>query len=115
VVLGWVFFRAETLSGAMRMLSAMGMVGNAGHGGVAVLMWNAGLQWSAAALWCGVLLAAAVWAPNSNAIGSRALQWCEHASLGRTVVGTVGLLGVAFLLLVNAARDSVSAFIYFNF
>ena len=27
----------------------------------------------------------------------------------------LGVLGVAFLLLVNMARDSVSAFIYFNF
>ncbi len=115
VVVGWVFFRAETLPGAMRMLSAMTGGADAAQGGVAVLMWNAGLQWSAAAVWCGVLLATAVWAPNANAIGSRALQWCEHVSLGRTVAGTVGLLGVAFLLLVNAARDAVSAFIYFNF
>jgi alginate O-acetyltransferase complex protein AlgI len=122
VVVAWVFFRAETLPGALRMLSAMaGMPGYAGMDradsmhSVSALMWNAGLEWSAALMWCGVLGAIAVVGPNSNAIGHKALKWCGQATLARTVVATVGGLGVAFLLLVNMARDSVSAFIYFNF
>lgn len=113
VVVGWVFFRAETLSGALRMLSAM--AGGGENNEILTLLWNAGLQWSAGVAWCAGLGVIALLAPNSNALGRKALELCESPSLARPFACTLGLLVTAFLLLVNTARDSVSAFIYFNF
>jgi alginate O-acetyltransferase complex protein AlgI len=114
VVVGWVFFRAQTLGGAMRMLDAMAGQAQAGLSGMP-LFWNAGLQPSAALVWCAVLGAVATLLPNSNWLGARVLAWCETPSVLRAALGTACLLSVLFLVVVNAARDSVSAFIYFNF
>jgi alginate O-acetyltransferase complex protein AlgI len=114
VIVGWVFFRAQTLGGAMRMLEAMAGQAHAGLVGMP-LLWNAGLQPSAALVWCVVLATVATLLPNSNWLGARVLAWCESPSVLRTAFGTACLLSVLFLVVVNAARDSVSAFIYFNF
>jgi hypothetical protein len=53
--------------------------------------------------------------PNSNAIGERtAILVRRHVSWPFALLG--GALGLcAFLVAINATRDSVSAFIYFNF
>jgi alginate O-acetyltransferase complex protein AlgI len=114
VVIGWVFFRAHTLGGAMRMLEAMAGQAQAGIAGMP-LFWNAGLQPSTALAWCAVLGAVATLLPNSNWLGARVLAWCETPTVLRTALGTAGLLSVLFLVVINAARDSASAFIYFNF
>ncbi len=111
VVVAWVFFRATSFEGAARMLIAM-----AGEGGSPQALWNAGLQAHAGWLWCGALGALALWAPNSNRIG----LWLEQrASQGAAWwpwwMGTVGLALALFMVLLNTVRDSVSAFIYFNF
>src|SRR5690606_38934048 len=54
VIVAWVFFRAETLGGALRTLEAMaGQAG--GTAAVHALLWNAGLDMSVGVLWCGVL------------------------------------------------------------
>lgn len=114
-VVAWVFFRSETLSGAVRMLT--GMAGLS-PGGVdtGLLLWNAGLQPSAAALWCAVLGLVAVSMPNSNAIGERLLALLHKGDAMRSAaVGAAAVVGVILLVVVNTARDSVSAFIYFNF
>ena len=113
VVVAWVLFRAETLGGAGRVLQGMvaGSVGQDAH----PLLWNAGLHWHTGALWCAVLGAVALWAPNSNRIGDRLLWQLRERPQTRPLVGGAALVAVLGLLVVNSARDSVSAFIYFNF
>ena len=114
VVVAWVFFRAETLPGALRVLEAMlgqgAAVADAGR-----LLWNAGLAASVGWGWVAVLGAAAVWAPNSNRIGERVLAAFAQSDQRWAFWGAAGLVGTLFVALVNNARDSVSAFIYFNF
>lgn len=113
-VLAWVFFRAETLPGALRMLQ--GMAGLAPTGlDEGLLLWNAGLQAQTAWLWCAVLGVVAVWLPNSNAIGERLLERLRTGVMLRPWVGGAALASVVALVVLNTARDSVSAFIYFNF
>ena len=113
VVVAWVVFRAETLSGAGRILA--GMARPAFELQVHVLMWNAGLQLSSGAIWCSTLAAIAFLAPNSNRIGELLLRVCHAQPLSRALIGGASLAAIAFLLLLNLTRDSVSAFIYFNF
>jgi len=113
VIVGWVFFRAETLGGAVRVINAM--VGRGAAAAELELLWNAGLHAQTALFWCVALGAVATLAPNSNRIGTRLLAALQQPSMIRAAAATVGLISVAFLVLVNTARDSVSAFIYFNF
>jgi alginate O-acetyltransferase complex protein AlgI len=114
VVVAWVFFRAETLTGALRMLQ--GMAGTRPDADdLRPLLWNAGLRPSAGLLWCAVLGAIAFFAPNSNRIGMRVLEMVRHRAVARRLIGGAALTAVLLLVLINAARDSVSAFIYFNF
>ena len=112
VVVAWVFFRATTLDGALAILRAMA-------GGelrdVHPLLWNAGLDLSTGALWCLALGAVAVLAPNSNRIGERLLDNARRYPATRVGAGSFVLCTVLLLVLVNTARDAVSAFIYFNF
>jgi alginate O-acetyltransferase complex protein AlgI len=113
VVVGWVFFRAESLGGAQRILAAM-----AGRGASALeleILWNAGLHIHTALRWCAVLGGAAALSPNSNLIGMKVQAALQHPSRLRAAIATAAVLGVAFLVLLNTARESVSAFIYFNF
>jgi alginate O-acetyltransferase complex protein AlgI len=78
-------------------------------------LWNAGLSATAAATWCAALGALAVLAPNSNRIGQWLLDTLSHAGWVRIAAATAGACVVLGLVLLNAVRDSVSAFIYFNF
>ena len=112
VIAAWVFFRAHTHQGALLMLQAM-----AGSGAPmeSTALWNAGLSATAAATWCAALGALAVLAPNSNRIGQWLLDTLSHAGGVRIAVATAGACVVLGLVLLNAVRDSVSAFIYFNF
>jgi len=114
VIVAWVFFRAHSLDGALRMLGAMAGAG-ADATGARVMLWNAGLGFSVGLGWCALLALAAVVLPNSNLIGERVRQWFARSRDARSALGTVALLTMLFLVLVNAARDSASAFIYFNF
>jgi alginate O-acetyltransferase complex protein AlgI len=80
------------------------------------LHWNAGLDMQVGLGWCAVLGAVAALAPNSNRIGTVVLNVLTQArvqwqAMAAGVVACVSLL----LVLINTARDSVSAFIYFNF
>jgi alginate O-acetyltransferase complex protein AlgI len=113
VFVAWFFFRAETIAGALRMLAAM--AGGGASDGPHSLLWNAGLQPWVGALWCAALGALACIAPNSNRIGSRMLEWVRGHAAVRRIVGGAALAAVLLLVLVNAVRDSVSTFIYFNF
>jgi alginate O-acetyltransferase complex protein AlgI len=113
VVVAWVFFRAETFGGAGRVLQAMAGFGTPGN--VQVQLWNAGLSLHVGVLWCVALGAAALFAPNSNRIGEWLLEALARPLVWRpAVAGATGVV-VMSLLLINVARDSVSAFIYFNF
>jgi len=113
-VLACVFFRAETLPGAMRMLSSMlGQMPSsvdAGH-----LLGNAGLQPNTAIGWCLGLSAIAHWLPNSNRIGEQLLLQLEARPWLRPAVGGAAFMAMVFLIVINGARSTASAFIYFNF
>jgi alginate O-acetyltransferase complex protein AlgI len=113
VIVAWVLFRAETLSGAGLILS--GMASPTGSTEAHVLLWNAGLAPSRGALWCAVLSSIAVLAPNSNTIGERLQRVSNARPDTRALIGGIALATTAFALTVNIMRDSVSAFIYFNF
>lgn len=113
VVAAWVVFRAETLQGAGIVLN--GMAGLADTTAVHTSLWNAGLTLSRGLAWCGALGALAVAAPNSNQIGNWLLGVCNSRPAVRAFVAGCGLAAIALLLVVNITRQSVSAFIYFNF
>lgn len=113
VVVAWVFFRAHTHQGAVLLLSAMAGTGTPMTESTA--LWNAGLAGATGLAWCVVLGAIAVLAPNSNRIGLSLQHALETAGPRRTVAATAGLAIIAALVTLNAVRDSVSAFIYFNF
>ena len=113
VIVAWVFFRAETFQGAWRLL--YGMAGQNVNATIHMALWNAGLQLSTGAWWCLALGGIATAAPNSNLIGSRLLDFCRSRALASAYVAGVATTAAMFLVLVNTARDSISAFIYFNF
>ncbi|MDC6170510.1 MBOAT family O-acyltransferase [Paucibacter sp. XJ19-41] len=112
VVLAWVFFRATTLDGALRMIEAML---NPSSPGLHRLLWEAGLQLQAGWTWCAVLAAIAFLAPNSNSIGQRLITLCQQRVAARALLAGAAIGAIALLVLLNTARSSVSAFIYFNF
>jgi alginate O-acetyltransferase complex protein AlgI len=113
VIAAWVFFRATTLDGALRMLMAMAHAGSTQP--LDRLLWEAGLHLHSGLAWCAVLGAIATLAPNSNVIGQRVLAICEAKPGMRSVVAGFALGGIGLLVLLNTARSGVSAFIYFNF
>jgi alginate O-acetyltransferase complex protein AlgI len=117
VVVAWVLFRAGQFTGAMAMLSGMAGMnpGPIDTDVTSPLLWNAGLSSSAGWMWCVMLGAVAVLAPNSNHLGERLLAWCHARTTGRQLLAGAALALVLGLLLVNATRGDVSAFIYFNF
>jgi alginate O-acetyltransferase complex protein AlgI len=113
VVMAWVLFRAETLVGAGKILQAMTVAAHSAQ--THVLLWNAGLSLPVGGLWCGALGALACLAPNSNRIGNYLLRGCQSHGTARTILAGASVAAIAFLLLMNIMRTSVSAFIYFNF
>lgn len=114
VVIAWVFFRAETLPGAVRMLASM-----AGRAPASVddglLLWNAGLKPTVAIGWCLVLGASAVLLHNSNRIGDALLMRMRLQPGWRPAVAGAAMLCAVGLVVLNTTRDAVSAFIYFIF
>jgi alginate O-acetyltransferase complex protein AlgI len=112
-MVAWLFFRAETLPGALRMLR--GLFGPLPADGVHPLLWNAGLQLPAATLWCAALGAIAFLAPNSNRIGTWLRERAHAHPFARGTIGGAATAAVLTLVVINTTRDSVSAFIYFNF
>jgi alginate O-acetyltransferase complex protein AlgI len=114
VVCAWILFRAHTLDGAGRVLVALIGQGDAGLDGHA-LFWNAGLSTRTGWLWCTALTTVAVALPNSNRFGLRTLDAVQASPTARVACLSVSWLLIGFLVLVNTTRDSVSAFIYFNF
>lgn len=113
VVLAWIFFRAETFSGAWRILK--GMLGVGPVWDDHLLLWNAGLHLSTGVMWCSALGFVAFLLPNSNWFGDQVLRKCREVEDSRAWIGGVAFTTVVALVFLNTARDSVSAFIYFNF
>ena len=114
VVFAWVFFRAETLGGAGRLLQAM--VGHVpADVDAGLLLWNAGLQPAVAFGWCLALGVIAMFFPNSNQLGEGLLNRLRSRPRAAAFVGGAALAAGVGLVVLNTARDSVSAFIYFNF
>jgi alginate O-acetyltransferase complex protein AlgI len=114
VVFAWVFFRAETLAGAWRLVQVM--LGNvSAEVDAGMLLWNAGLQPAVAFGWCAVLGFVAVFLPNSNRLGEGLIGRLHRIPHAASIVGGVALSTVVGLVVLNTARDAVSAFIYFNF
>lgn len=109
VIMAWVLFRAETLPGAGRMLQGMTHATHADQ--VHALLWNAGLSLSSGGLWCAILSTMACLAPNSNRIGDYLLRQCQIHTATRTLIAGASSAAVAFMLVMNIMRDSVSAFI----
>ena len=114
VVMAWVFFRATTFSGAMRMVESMLTI-RAADGAESALLWNAGLQASTGFVWCAALSATTLFAPNSHRIGVWVFARLLPDSPLRAIASGAALCAITLLLMVNTARDAVSAFIYFNF
>lgn len=114
VLVAWVFFRATSIGGALRILHAMAN-GISGAGDIHPLLWNTGLQVSVGFGWCAVLGLAALVLPNSNQVGEYVHSWCLRSPDGRVALGAAAMLSALFLVLVNTARSTTSAFIYFNF
>ena len=110
-VFAWVFFRATDFPSALSIVAAM----LSPAAGTQTALWNQGLDVGRGVWFISGLLAVSVAMPNSNAIGERiAIQVRRHASLPFALLGGALTL-CAFLVAINATRDSVSAFIYFNF
>ena len=116
VVVAWVFFRAHSFSGAALMLQSLSPYGAGTEvDGVHAMLWNSGLDLARAWWWCAALALIAFVAPNSNAIGDAVLRRCLVPGGLRCFVLGASAAAMILLIVLNEARDSVSAFIYFNF
>lgn len=113
VVVAWVLFRTETLPGAGLMLRSMATpnMDIQFH----TLLWNAGLSPTTGWMWCGTLAAIAFLSPNTNQLGNQLLQVCRSRPSACAMLCGAGVGAVAFMGVLNLMRDTVSAFIYFNF
>ncbi len=114
VLLAWIFFRAQTLGGANHLISTM-LTGSAPASEPSGVLWNAGLQATRGWIWCGAVGALALFAVNSNQAGHWLLGILARGGWRLPMLGGACLCAAGLLLLVNVARDSTSAFIYFNF
>lgn len=113
VVFAWVFFRATTLEGALRMVEAMTGAGT--EQTIQLLLWNAGLTPATGWLWCAVLGFIACLLPNSNHWGTWLRERCAMSADALALTAGGSLTAVLLLAMLNQSRDVVSAFIYFNF
>jgi hypothetical protein len=117
VLVAWVLFRATSFDGAVALLRGMAGLNPALQlpPTATPMLWNAGLSPVVGGGWCLVLGAMAALAPNSNRIGEWLLTWCRDRASGRQILAGAALALALLLVVVNATRSSVSAFIYFNF
>ncbi|MGZ8191157.1 MAG: MBOAT family O-acyltransferase [Methylococcaceae bacterium] len=116
VVVAWVFFRATSFSGAIRILESMAKPGLASSfDTIHPLLWNQGLYPEISLIFCALLGGMAFFLPNSNRIGDVILQRCrQQTALRPVIIGMTCTFGV-LLIIINSLRTSTSAFIYFNF
>ncbi|MGK2908829.1 MAG: MBOAT family O-acyltransferase [Sphingobium sp.] len=110
VVVGWVFFRAISVSEAVTMLQAM-----AGHVSADTIAIGTGANWALIIM----LALIAILLPNSQTLVSTRIAPAADRSLARGGNGIMAAIGIAIVLIiwlamVMASRAN-SAFIYFNF
>jgi hypothetical protein len=79
------------------------------------LMWNAGLNPLVGVVMCAVLAPIVLFFPNSNLIGEKIQALSDRWRYGRGALFGFAAVLMVFLVVLNESRDSVSAFIYFNF
>lgn len=115
-VVAWIFFRATDFPSALRVLTALAWSDSGTPlAGIHPILWNEGLDTARGIIWLLALAAIAFLLPNSNRIGETALARCRASPRLPPLVAGAALTLCAFLVLINATRASVSAFIYFNF
>lgn len=124
VIIAWVFFRANTIGGALHMLVAMSGYGNAPEAPI-VLASGTAINVSLALAAIMPMMAITMWAPNSQQIASWLLAKPSiylHEKHGNTEVAlwnavslkwalTLGVVLTAALLCISRP----SQFLYFNF
>ena len=117
VVIAWVFFRASDFPSALRVLSSMiPLYTNLNvPSEIQNIFWNQGLNTMRGVYWLIALSVFAFLMPNSNQIGEFSLTKCRQKMVVPPFMLGCALATCVFLVLVNSARDSTSAFIYFNF
>ena len=115
VVVAWVFFRAADFSSAWTILRSLIEFRSLEVDATHPLFWNQGLDAQRGLVWLAVLAGMAFLLPNSNRLGERALALVRHDAVARPLLLGCALLLAGFVVLINTARDTVSAFIYFNF
>ena len=116
-VIAWIFFRASDFPSALRVVSGLApfITGLDWPTAVQNIFWNQGLGTLRGVYWLLFLACIAFLMPNSNRIGEMALAQCRSRAAFVGAVLGVALTSCIFLVLINSTRDSVSAFIYFNF
>ncbi|RIX45480.1 MAG: MBOAT family protein [Rhodocyclales bacterium GT-UBC] len=113
VVIAWVFFRAADFSTAWHVLN--GMTGSVPCTETHAILFNLGLDWQRGITFLVGLATLSLFLPNSNRIGEALRQWLERQPGHAPLIAGCALILASFLILINSTRDSVSAFIYFNF
>lgn len=116
VIVSWVFFRAATFDGAWRIILSMAQPGpSSGDGVASAILWNAGLHQGVGWMLCVAFGALACLAPNSNWWFEYIKKTVSKSLLVASFLAGVSVCGICLLVFINEVRDSVSAFIYFNF
>jgi alginate O-acetyltransferase complex protein AlgI len=114
VVVGWVFFRANSLDIAVDVLRAMVVGTHVGEGELGI---NRIMAVDECMIWLGVSAAIAFFTPNAYEMIGRGMLYAEEARLnhvrGGLIMGVV-LIFAIFLLAISETRG-VSEFLYFNF
>jgi hypothetical protein len=130
VVVGWVFFRAESIPAALAILKGMSgangieipqryadlfIVSAMAANGMVDVATSAGSGDDRQLVWTLLLLALALFFPNSNGL-ARSPAGYAPALRARGMLLLLGvLIPVALLLLMINASRGISEFIYFNF
>ena len=117
VIVAWVFFRAATFEGAgadHQRPQLFPVHADPERSVENPLLWNVGLHAATGFAWCTPLLIIAALAPNSNQIGTWTLSLCRSRSALRALIGGAACAMITLLVLLNTARDTISAFIYFK-
>lgn len=115
VMIGWVWFRATDFGSALTMMNAMFGILSATPSPADAILWNQGLDLLIGFSLSALALAATVVLPNSNHLGERLIAYADKHESARAVMLGAAIMFAALLVGLNASRNAVSAFIYFNF
>jgi hypothetical protein len=124
VVIAWVFFRAENVASALRIIRGMTGLQGTTLSPEWLSKWVMTGQWVHVYYWIPALLAVAFFMPNSQTLLEgrtakmvfskyRSNNWTRGQFLNYFVIGSL-LIIITLLALINSAKGA-SEFIYFNF